>query len=62
MAILVLGGAGYIGSHNVRSLLARGEEVVVIDNFLTGHLDSLPDGVSLYEGDIRQGEPPPPHG
>ena len=56
MPILVCGGAGYIGSHNVRSLLARGEEVVVIDNFLTGHRDSLPGGVSLYEGDIRQGE------
>lgn len=37
MAILVCGGAGYIGSHNVRALLARGEEAVVIDNFLTGH-------------------------
>lgn len=31
MAILVCGGAGYIGSHNVRALLARGEEAVVID-------------------------------
>ena len=56
MPILVCGGAGYIGSHNVRSLLARGEEVVVIDNFFTGHRASLPDGVTLYEGDIRQGE------
>lgn len=56
MPILVCGGAGYIGSHNVRSLLARGEEVVVIDNFFTGHCASLPDGVTLYEGDIRQGE------
>ena len=56
MPILVCGGAGYIGSHNARSLLARGEEVIVVDNFLTGHRDSLPGGVSLYEGDIRQGE------
>ncbi|MEG6502992.1 UDP-glucose 4-epimerase GalE, partial [Desulfovibrio sp. 1214_IL3152] len=56
MPILVCGGAGYIGSHNVRSLLARGEEVIVIDNFFTGHRDSLPDGITLYEGDIRQGE------
>ena len=55
MSILVCGGAGYIGSHNVRVLLARGEDVVVVDNFLTGHRASLPDGVNLYEGDIRDG-------
>ncbi|WP_304736642.1 NAD-dependent epimerase/dehydratase family protein, partial [uncultured Desulfovibrio sp.] len=53
MSILVCGGAGYIGSHNVRALLARGEEPVVIDNFLTGHRQAVPDGVRLYQGDIR---------
>lgn len=53
MAILVCGGAGYIGSHNVRALLARGEETVVIDNFLTGHRGSVPSQARLYEGDIR---------
>lgn len=53
MAILVCGGAGYIGSHNVRALLARGEEPLVMDNFLTGHRQAVPGGVGLYEGDIR---------
>ena len=56
MAILVCGGAGYIGSHNVRALLARGEEAVVIDNFLTGHRQAVPAGVRLHEGDIRDPE------
>ena len=38
MAILVLGGAGYIGSHMVDRLIAAGkEEVVVVDNLVTGH-------------------------
>lgn len=53
MAILVCGGAGYIGSHNVRALLARGEETIVIDNFLTGHCRAVPPQARLYEGDIR---------
>ena len=53
MAILVCGGAGYIGSHNVRALLERGETPVVLDNFLTGHRASVPQGVRLYAGDMR---------
>lgn len=52
MAILVTGGAGYIGSHTVAELLDRGEEVVVIDNLLTGHREALLGG-KLYEGDLR---------
>lgn len=52
MAILVTGGAGYIGSHTVAELLARGEEVVVIDNLQSGHKESLLGG-KLYEGDLR---------
>ncbi|USB34328.1 UDP-glucose 4-epimerase GalE [Paenibacillus sp. YPG26] len=52
MAILVTGGAGYIGSHTVAELLARGEEVVVIDNLQSGHRESLLGG-KLYEGDLR---------
>ncbi|WP_411343441.1 UDP-glucose 4-epimerase GalE [Paenibacillus sp. WLX1005] len=55
MAILVTGGAGYIGSHTVAELLERGEEVVVIDNFLTGHREALLGG-KLYEGDLRDKE------
>lgn len=53
MAVLVCGGAGYIGSHNVRALLAAGREVVVADNFLTGHRESVPREAALHEVDIR---------
>lgn len=52
MAILVTGGAGYIGSHTVAELLERGEEVVVLDSLETGHRDALLGG-KLYEGDLR---------
>jgi UDP-glucose 4-epimerase len=52
MAILVCGGAGYIGSHMVAELLEKGEEVVVLDNFQKGHHDSLLGG-KLYSGDLR---------
>lgn len=53
MAILVPGGAGYIGSHNVKNLLENGREVVVIDNLLTGHRQAVPNEVPFYKGDIR---------
>lgn len=53
MSVLVVGGAGYIGSHAVRALLARGRDVVIIDNLQTGHIESVPDEVAFYEGDIR---------
>ncbi len=53
MAILVCGGAGYIGSHTVRHLIEKGEEVVVIDNLITGHRAALSKAVKFYEGDIR---------
>ncbi|WP_322924138.1 UDP-glucose 4-epimerase GalE [Paenibacillus campi] len=52
MAILVTGGAGYIGSHTVAELLERGEDVVVIDNLLTGHHAAVLGG-NFYEGDLR---------
>ncbi|RUT40716.1 UDP-glucose 4-epimerase GalE [Paenibacillus anaericanus] len=55
MAILVTGGAGYIGSHTVAELLNRGKEVVVIDNLQSGHRESLLGG-KLYEGDLRDKE------
>lgn len=53
MAILVLGGAGYIGSHMVDRLVQAKREVVVVDNLLTGHKKAVPSGVSFYEVDIR---------
>lgn len=52
MAVLVCGGAGYIGSHMVAELLENGEEVVVLDNFQKGHKDAILGG-KLYEGDLR---------
>ncbi|WP_223068566.1 UDP-glucose 4-epimerase GalE [Paenibacillus caui] len=55
MAILVTGGAGYIGSHTVAELLERGEDVVVLDNLQTGHREALLGG-KLYEGDLRDKE------
>jgi UDP-glucose-4-epimerase len=56
MTVLVLGGAGYIGSHAVDQLLARDYDVAVIDNLSTGHKASLPAGIPFYQGDIRDKE------
>ena len=52
MHVLVTGGAGFIGSHLVRALLARGERVTVVDNLATGAPATLPDGAELLEKDI----------
>ena len=41
MSILVLGGAGYIGSHAVDQLINKGYQVVVVDNLLTGHRQAV---------------------
>jgi UDP-glucose 4-epimerase len=56
MAILVTGGAGYIGSHTVAELLAHGEQVVVVDNLATGHRQSVAPEAQFYHGDIRDAE------
>lgn len=53
MAILVLGGAGYIGSHAVSQLIQKGEKVVVVDNLLTGHRQAVHPAALFYRGDIR---------
>lgn len=53
MKLLVTGGAGYIGSVVAEALLARGHEVVVLDNLSTGHRDAVPSGARLVEGDVR---------
>lgn len=52
MAVLVTGGAGYIGSHMVLELLGRGETPVVLDNLSTGFRSAVPDGVAFVEGDF----------
>jgi UDP-glucose 4-epimerase len=52
MAILVTGGAGYIGSVVVEDLRTRGEDVVVIDNLVYGHRAAVDPGVPFYEGQI----------
>ena len=53
MAILVCGGAGYIGSHAVHALIEKGEQVVIVDNLQTGHRSALNPKAKFYEGDIR---------
>ncbi|HJG21907.1 UDP-glucose 4-epimerase GalE [Enterococcus durans] len=53
MSILVLGGAGYIGSHAVDQLINKGYEVIVVDNLLTGHKAAVHPDARFYEGDIR---------
>src|ERR1700722_19688547 len=52
MAILVAGGAGYIGSVTVELLRAAGERVVVLDNLVRGHRPSLDKDIPLYQGNI----------
>lgn len=52
MNILVTGGAGFIGSHLVRHLLAKGEQVTALDNLSTGLAENLPPEAKLVEMDI----------
>lgn len=54
MAILVLGGAGYIGSHTVYELIDAGKDVVVADNLETGHVEAVHPKARFYQGDIRE--------
>ena len=53
MRLLVLGGAGYIGSHTAVELLDRGHEVVIADNLITGYKQAVPKEAGFYQGDIR---------
>jgi UDP-glucose 4-epimerase len=50
--VLLTGGAGYIGSHTLFALQAKGWSVVVIDNLSTGRRDLVPADVPFIEGDI----------
>ena len=61
MAVLVLGGAGYIGSHTVDRLVEQGQDVVVVDSLVTGHKAAVrPDsfccifiGCRINEGSVE---------
>ncbi len=55
MAVLVTGGAGYIGSHTVAELIEAEEEVVIVDNLRKGHKKAVLGG-KLYVGDLRDDE------
>jgi len=54
VAVLVTGGAGFIGSHVAEALVARGEDVVVLDDLSSGKRENLPEGVDFVEGDVRE--------
>ena len=53
MKLLVLGGAGYIGSHTATELLENGHEVVIADNLVTGYREAVPEKATFYQGDLR---------
>ncbi len=53
MRAVVTGGAGFIGSHVVDALLARWDEVHVLDDFSRGKRENVPEGVHVHEADIR---------
>lgn len=53
MNILVIGGAGYIGSHMVRTLLEEKYDTVVFDNLSTGYREFVPEGIPFFKGDLR---------
>ncbi len=56
MAILVLGGAGYIGSHTALELVKSGRDVVIADSLVTGYKKAIPEKARFYQGDIRDFE------
>lgn len=50
MSVLVLGGAGYIGSHTVDRLVEAGKNVVVVDSLVTGHMAAVRKEAKFYQG------------
>lgn len=52
--VLVTGGAGFIGSHVADGLIASGREVVVVDDFSSGHRENIPTLARLVEGDLAE--------
>ncbi len=57
MSILIIGGAGYIGSHTVKYFLEQNEDIIVVDNLLTGHKEAIYYNLIkfLSNGCIRSG-------
>lgn len=53
MKLLVLGGAGYIGSHFVDRALENNHQIIVVDNLSTGHRTAIPGDLKFYQIDIR---------
>lgn len=53
MAILVCGGAGYIGSHCVYALIEKSEQVVVVDSLQTGYKGAVHSNAKFYQGDLK---------
>ncbi|MGC5410421.1 NAD-dependent epimerase/dehydratase family protein, partial [Streptomyces sp. DT225] len=56
MTWMVTGGAGFIGAHVVRAMVAGGQRVVVFDDLSTGSADKVPDGVPLVTGTVLDRE------
>ena len=52
MKILVVGGAGYIGSHCVRQIILAGHQPIVLDNLEYGHRGAVGPEIPFYEGDL----------
>ncbi|MEO5897491.1 MAG: UDP-glucose 4-epimerase GalE [Vicinamibacterales bacterium] len=55
-SVLVIGGAGYIGSHAVKALRGRGADVIVFDNLTAGHRTAARFATALVEGEIHDGK------
>jgi UDP-glucose 4-epimerase len=55
MRVLLSGGAGFIGSHVAEALLGRHHEVAIVDDLSSGKRENMPQGIHLYEADIRSG-------
>ncbi len=55
-AVLITGGAGYIGSHVVLALADKGRPVVVVDDLSTGRRGAVPDSIPFYEGKVEDGD------